>query len=110
MSAGTRRRSLRARIIGWSFVPTAIILAVVALLNFYSYQNVTESLVMERDRELARLSASQLMADLQQHVELLLALARSPELYAPDPQGQQAALSRVANRLVVFDGGVVILD
>ena len=110
MSAGTRRRSLRARIIGWSFVPTAIILAVVALLNFYSYQNVTESLVMERDRELARLSASQLMADLQQHVELLLALARSPELYAPDPQGQQAALSRAANRLVVFDGGVVILD
>ena len=41
--------SLRTKIIVWFFVPTAIILAAVALVNFYSYQKVTEDLVFERN-------------------------------------------------------------
>lgn len=51
------KQSLRNKIIAWSFVPTAIILVAVALISLYAYQRVTESLVMERDRELTRLSA-----------------------------------------------------
>ena len=43
-------KSLRTRIIAWFFVPTAIILVSVALVNFYAYQQVTEDLVIERDR------------------------------------------------------------
>jgi signal transduction histidine kinase len=53
-----QKRSLRNRIITWSFVPTAIILVAVALVSLYTYQRVTENLVIERDRELTRLSAS----------------------------------------------------
>jgi nitrate/nitrite-specific signal transduction histidine kinase len=49
--------SLRNKIITWSFVPTAIILVTVALVSLYAYQRVTENLVIERDRELTRLSA-----------------------------------------------------
>ncbi len=49
--------SLRNKIITWSFVPTAIILVAVALVSLYAYQRVTENLVIERDRELMRLSA-----------------------------------------------------
>ena len=60
--------TLRTKIIGWSFVPTAIILAAVALVNFYAYQQVTEDLVIQRDRELTRLSASQMASDLGQYV------------------------------------------
>jgi len=51
------RGSLRNKIITWTFVPTAIILVTVALVSLYAYQRVTENLVIERDRELTRLSA-----------------------------------------------------
>jgi hypothetical protein len=80
-----RRESLRSKIIAWSFVPTAIILAAVALLNFYSYQQVTQDLVIERDRELARLSASQLGSEVAQHGALLASVARTLDLDAADP-------------------------
>ncbi len=40
--------------------PTAIILVAVALVTFYAYQRVTEDLVVQRNREVTRLSASQL--------------------------------------------------
>ncbi len=59
-----RKGSLRNKIIIWSFVPTAIILVAVALVSLYAYQRVTENLVMERDRELTRLSADLLATEL----------------------------------------------
>lgn len=45
------RRNLRAKIIAWSFVPTAIILLAVALVTFFAFQSVTEELVLQRDLE-----------------------------------------------------------
>jgi len=105
-----RRESLRSKIIAWSFVPTAIILAAVALLNFYSYQQVTQDLVIERDRELARLSASQLGSEVAQHGALLASVARTLDLDAADPSPWQEALERSANRLAIFDAGTLILD
>jgi len=105
-----RRESLRSKIIAWSFVPTAIILAAVALLNFYSYQQVTENLVIERDRELARLSAGQLGSELAQHGDLLASVVRTLDLRDGDPAAWQASIERSANRLAVFDGGTIMLD
>jgi signal transduction histidine kinase len=58
------KQSLRNKIITWSFVPTAIILVAVALVSLYTYQRVTENLVIERDRELTRLSADVLATQL----------------------------------------------
>lgn len=110
MTSPERRESLRSKIIAWSFVPTAIILAAVALLNFYSYQQVTQDLVIERDRELARLSASQLGSELAQHGELLASVARTLELPDGDTSQWQAPLERAANRVAVFDGGTLVLD
>jgi signal transduction histidine kinase len=63
--------SLRKKIIVWSFVPTAIILVAVALVSLYAYQQVTENLVVERDRELTRLSAKLLANDLAAHTDPL---------------------------------------
>ncbi|MGD8398628.1 MAG: cache domain-containing protein, partial [Anaerolineae bacterium] len=56
--------SLRNKIIAWSFVPTAIILATVALVSVYAYQRVTENLVIQRDEEMTRLSAELLGGEL----------------------------------------------
>jgi len=41
--------SLRAKIIAWSFVPTAIILSAVAWFTFYSYQRVIGDLAIKQD-------------------------------------------------------------
>lgn len=56
--------SLRKKLIISSFVPTAIILVAVALVSLYAYQRVTEDLVIERDRELTRLSAKFLATEM----------------------------------------------
>jgi nitrate/nitrite-specific signal transduction histidine kinase len=63
------KRSLRSKIITWSFVPTAIILVSVGLVSVYAYQRVAENLVMERDRELTRLSATLLATELATYID-----------------------------------------
>lgn len=67
----TVRGSLRNKIIAWSFIPTAIILVAVALVSLYAYQRVTENLVIERDRELTRLSAKLLATELASYTDPL---------------------------------------
>lgn len=63
--------SLRNKIIAWSFVPAIIVLVTVALVNIYAYQRVTENLVIERDRDLTRLSASLLATELATYTDPL---------------------------------------
>jgi signal transduction histidine kinase len=65
------KKSLRNKIIAWSFVPTAIILVAVTLVSVYTYQRVTENLVIERDRELTRLAAQVLATDLAAYTDPL---------------------------------------
>jgi len=71
MPLGIRVRSgsLRNKIIVWSFVPAVIILVAVALVNIYAYQRVTENLVIERDRDLTRLSANLLATELATYTD-----------------------------------------
>jgi len=101
---------LRTKIILWSFVPTAIILLSVALVNFYAYQQVTGELVIERDQDLTRLSAGQLRTELTEYVNLLDSVARTTANYRNDPAAQRDVLKQASNRLVVFDAGVLLLD
>ncbi|MGE5620517.1 MAG: GAF domain-containing protein [Sphingomonadaceae bacterium] len=103
-------RSLRIKIIAWSFIPTVIILLAAALVTFYAYQRVTEDLVLGRNQELTRLSASQLAADLMEYSNVLTGLARLTDMHDDDPDLQRLSLRRAANRLVVFDGGVVVIN
>lgn len=110
MLFGIRWGSLHTKIIAWSFVPTTIILVAVALVNFVAYQRVTEALVIERDQELTRLSASQLATELSKYTEELSALARVIGTYGDAPTVHNRLLDQARNRLVVFDGGAVVLD
>jgi nitrate/nitrite-specific signal transduction histidine kinase len=110
MLFGIRWGSLRTKIIAWSFFPTVVILVTVAVVIFYAYQQVTEDLVLERNQELTRLTASQFMAELKEYADLLAAEARTSDIYGNDPVAQRDALKGARNRLAVFDGGVLILD
>ncbi|MGH2542807.1 MAG: cache domain-containing protein, partial [Ardenticatenaceae bacterium] len=103
---------MRVKIVAWFFIPTAIILLAVAITNFLSYQRVTEDLVIERDQEVTRLSASQLSSKLDDFTQLLGGIARNTNLLHSDPNVRQQALQRAIGGLgqAVFDGGVVVVD
>ena len=117
MLLGIRWRSMRAKIIAWSFVPTAIILIAVAWVTVTAYQQVTEELVIERNQELTRLSAGEFAAGLTEHTVLLTEYSglyadptSAAHIHENDLQAQRDALRQARGRLEVFDGGVLVLD
>jgi nitrate/nitrite-specific signal transduction histidine kinase len=117
MLLGIRWWSLRAKIIAWSFIPAAFILAAVAWVAFASYQQVTEDLVIERNQELIRSSADRFSAQLSAYTRLLTeyagvlaSLPRSAYAYEGDSIVQRDVLARARSRFAVFDGGVIVLD
>lgn len=110
MLSGLRWGNLRTKIIAWSFIPTVIILAAVALVVYLAYQRLAEELVLGRDRELAYFSASQIKDDLASYSDVLLAVARTPDLRSNDKMRQGAGLREAGSRLAYFDAGVVALD
>ncbi len=110
MPSKIRWNGLRTKIIAWSFVPTVIILFAVALVMFIAFQQVTETLAVERGAAVTYASASQLITKLEEYTDRLVALARNPGMYQDDPAIRRDALERARNRLVVFDAGVLLLD
>src|SRR5512134_1441034 len=96
-------RGLRTKIIAWSFIPTAIILTIVALVGVYAFQQVTQDLTIQSSRELARLSAGQLTAELSEFSNVLTALARTSSIYENSVVDQRAALAQASSRLSIFD-------
>jgi len=105
-----RQQGLRTKIIAWSFIPTLIILAAVALVTYLAYQSVTDDLVLAKDQEVTRLSAGQLSSEMKKYTDLLNEIANASDLRQGNPTRQQGALHSFSNRLVIFDGGAVILD
>jgi serine phosphatase RsbU (regulator of sigma subunit) len=85
-------------------------LAGVALFSYSAYREEAISLVIERDRQVASLSAARIRDELHEFAEVLEVLARDREIYRGNPIEQAEELRRVRSRLAVFDGGVVILD
>ncbi|MGW8250524.1 MAG: cache domain-containing protein [Anaerolineales bacterium] len=103
-------QGLAVKIIVWTFVPTILILSGVALATFIAYQQVTGDLVIERDAQVTRLSASQLANELENYTQILTEVSRAAGLRSDDPRLLSVALTDARNRLVVFDGGVLVLD
>ncbi len=110
MQEKPRRNNLRAKIIAWSFIPTALILLLVALTTFYAYQRVTEDFAIQRDVELTRLSASEIYTGFEDYVNRLWTLSRLYAIQQGDSQAQKQALEKQKNRLVYFDAGVYLLN
>ena len=104
------RRRLARKIIAWSFIPTILILLAVVLLTFSAYQQATEALIIESDQRVTRLFAGQIANELKNYTQILTEVARAGGLRQSDRSIQEQALLEQANRLVVFDGGVVVMD
>ncbi len=104
------RSRLSNKIVAWSFIPTVIILFLVALMVYVAYQRVTEELVLKRDEELTRLSAGEISASFEEYIDRLTTLTRLPDIYAGAPQNQRLALLASRNQLIFFDAGVYLLN
>ena len=105
-----RRGGLRARIIAWTFVPTMVIMGAVALYAYLTYERVTETLVMERNRKLTELLAAQMSVEITGHVDTLNALAMTADLQSLEPAHVRTALQWWVGTLRDFDAGVLVLD
>lgn len=110
MGETNHRRHWRHRLILAGVLLTLVLLAGVSVLTYLAYQGAASDLVIERDEQVAYLSAVRLKDELAKFSEVLISLARTPEIYHGDPEHGAAALRRAGNRLAVFDSGVVILD
>lgn len=64
------------------------------MVIFYAYQDVTEDLVIGRNRELVRLTAIQLTAELRGYTDLLNAATRTSNIYGNDPVARRDALKQ----------------
>ena len=104
------RRSLRTKVLLLSLLPAAAMYLLVAVMAYFAAQSVAEDLVLDRDRELARLSAAEVSASLQEYPELLSGVARDLLIGGEGDAELARALVDNANRLTYFDGGVVLLD
>lgn len=103
-------RRWHRRLIAGVMVFALAVLAGVAAFTFLAYQRAASALVVQRDQQVTYLSAARLKDELFKFSDVLVTLARVPEIYRGEMGAQRAELRNASPRLAVFDSGVVLLD
>ena len=112
MAKRDMRSHLGTKIIAWSFVPTVIILSVVAWFTFYSYQKVIGDLAIKQDLEILNTKVVQAAEAISNLINpslqaIILNIDTKPELSLE--VRAQNILDHAPN-LTVFDGGIYFVD
>jgi nitrate/nitrite-specific signal transduction histidine kinase len=104
--------SLRIKIIGWSFVPTVIILSAVAWFTFYSYQKVIEDQAMKQDWVILQSKGTQVNLAISNLVNpVLLPIILDIDIHKELPIEVRAQnILDQAKNLDIFDGGMYFVD
>ncbi len=112
MLKGKYSGNLKLKIIGWSFIPTVIILLAVAWFTFYSYQNVTEELSVSKEKEYVQIQSSQAMSALIYQINPpLISILFNVETEGDDTLNERINRILSANiDLSLFDSGIAFLD
>lgn len=110
MVLATHRWGLRTKIIMWFLVPTVIVSTIVVIIALVAYENITEELVLGRDRELAYLLSDQVRDELTIYIDILTPITHVSEIANQGSLNKRYVLRRFEHRLVAFDGGVVLLS
>ena len=105
-----RFRSLLAQFTLRVIVPLALVMFGVIAASLYAYQQVVTTLLVDRDRQLAMLSAARVSEAVEGYARVLEALATSPEVQSNSAEMRATALEDAADALQFFDAGVVIVD
>jgi len=112
---GRRRgKSLRAKIVAWSFIPTGIILCLVALVIFFALAETTKTAAIDQSMTFTYLTANDVARIIDNFIEPINLLAHEPQLFSGGTAQQRNALIAVANGAMVSEKiglpGVVKLD
>lgn len=105
-------KSLQVKIVAWSFVPTVLILSIVAWTIFNSYQKVLEDQAIKQDSVLVQTKTGQYFAPVQE----LINTAILPIFMGIDSPNEAPLDVRIQNilgktpGLDVFDGGIYFVD
>jgi len=105
-----RFRSLLAQFTLRVIVPLSLVMFGVIAASLYAYQQVVTSLLIDRDHQLAVLSAARVSEAVEGYARVLEALATSPEVQSHSAEMRAAVLEDAADALQFFDAGVVIVD
>lgn len=105
-----RFRSLLAQFTLRAIIPLALVMFGVIAASLYAYQQVVTSLLVDRDRQLAILSAARVSEAVEGYARVLEALATTPEVQSDSAEVRAAALEGAAEALQFFGAGVVIVD
>jgi len=105
------RGNLRNKIIGWTFIPSLILLAAVAWYVFYAYQQAAAELVIRQAQEVTsaralKLGMEQILPYIEEKTRILY---YQQDFYTQDPAALQRALLRFEEELKFFDGGVLLV-
>ncbi|NJD58600.1 MAG: HAMP domain-containing protein, partial [Anaerolineae bacterium] len=105
-------KSLRIKIIGWSFVPTVIILSAVAWFTFYSYQKVIGDLAIKQDWGIVQSKTPPLFQaffDITNPLIVKIILQVDTQRGAPLEDRAQNIIDH-AEGIDIFDGGIYFVD
>ncbi|MCU0487662.1 MAG: histidine kinase [Anaerolineales bacterium] len=104
--------SLRVKIIGWSFVPTVIILFTVAWFTLYSYQKVIGDLAIKQDWAVVQSKTQSVFEVLTDLINpTLLDIILNVDVHKEQPLEIRAQnILGQAKNLDIFDGGIFFLD
>ncbi len=102
--------SLRAKTVLSALIPTALVLAVVAIIVLYAHEQATRDVIQQRDAELARMSAARLSEALSRYSQVLQSIAAEDDVRTLEPARLSVAREKAENWLNLFDAGVVVYD
>ena len=101
-------RSLRTKTILSALVPLLLVLMVSAALGPYAHERIARDVVLQRDAELARISAARLSTVLNPFSRGLQAMAARAELRSSDPIPLRKTLENGVKQLPIFDAGLAV--
>ena len=103
-------KSLRAKVLVSALIPITLALVVVAIIALFAYERAARDVVLQRDAELANVSAARLAEGLSQLNLLLQSIAEDDDVRSLEAARMKGALERELDQLLVFNAGVVIYN
>src|SRR6185436_1707169 len=103
-------RSLLAQSVLWIALPLALLMISLVIAGAFAYRQIVASLLIDRDRQLAILSAQQVSEAINGYARVLETLATDAEIRSSSPEARSEELAAAANVLEVFNGGVRVVD
>lgn len=110
MDLNHRFHSLLAQSLLRIVLPLALVMLSLIVVGVLTYEQIVTGLLVERDRQLAALSAASVSDVVQGYVRVLEALAANADVHSASPEAQRAALQDAAEALAIFNAGVSLTD